>query len=239
VSDEERCVARSPLTPTRSCDSALSWWNLTHNSYPLEINLFSINQEDISIMSANTCLTCNSSFDSRNKLFKHLKNCGSSSQIANDSNGGVGKCSIQDGSLIDLHTSHKVIFVCGGRIRGRTLASVESFSFRTNAWEKLPPMIENRGSHVTYGLGHFIYAFGGGGFESNLATCEKYDTRYGVWNKIPPMSTYRHALAAASIGADIFLVGGWVEGIKCSKDVEVFDTLTETWSLRSPLLLAR
>jgi hypothetical protein len=127
-----------------------------------------------------TCQFCQERFASRNKLFKHLQSC---------------KRREPPKQFDEIDLSMVTIYVTGGRVRGRTLASVEKYSFATNSWELGPYLKENRGSHGAAAVGNCIYVFGGGGFDSNLATCEAYDTKRSEWQFIASMSIYRHALA--------------------------------------------
>ena len=140
-----------------------------------------------------TCQLCGSNgFESRNKLFKHLKICSLPSLIK-DSN----LKSLQDNAN---HTiSKNYIYVTGGRVRGRTLGSVERYSLEDNKWESCSYMMENRGSHGAAAFKSQLFILGGGGFRSNLATCESLNAINNQWKPIAPMQTYRHALAVVGM----------------------------------------
>ena len=57
----------------------------------------------------------------------------------------------------DSELSNCSIFVLGGRVRGRTLGSVEKFTFATGLWELCKPLLENRGSHGATAVCQKVY----------------------------------------------------------------------------------
>jgi hypothetical protein len=205
----------------------------------------------------HTCQLCTATFPSRNKLYKHVAVC---AQKQRDQ-AHFAALRTQQGSL-----ESKYIYVLGGRLRGRTLGSVERFSLAKGVWEAAPKMLENRGSHGAAACGSRLFALGGGGFDSNLATCEEFTPSTGTWSPIAPMATYRHALSVVAMEVDrdtfvgrqtaiapvadvhraahtsiplVFCVGGWMDGTVCSGHVEAYDVLTNTWHQCAPLLLPR
>lgn len=196
-----------------------------------------------------SCKLCGlSDFDSRNKLFKHVKKClktPSQAQIL---------------ASVDLSQdlTDKFIYVTGGRCRGRTLGSVERYNLSLQRWEGCTHMMENRGSHGAAAIGNRLYVFGGGGFRSNLATCEMFDCTLQLWQAVAPLKTFRHALVVFSMRISdefftqkqsvipvttqhsehlltnksidlIFAIGGWYDGSVCSGDVEVYDHINDSW----------
>jgi len=132
-----------------------------------------------------------------------------------------------------------VIYVVGGRLRGRTLNSVEWFSFKEMNWSDSKNMIDHRGSHTAVSYGRSIYVFGGGGFESNLSSCEKFSLDSGEWTPIAPMNSLRHAHSICRSNDRVFIVGGWIDGSRCIGDVEMYNIATNCWSSTSPLLTPR
>ena len=129
-----------------------------------------------------------------------------------------------------MATEGAYFYITGGRCRGKTLSTCERYSFERKVWEKTISLIENRGSHGSAALDGKLYVMGGGGFKSNLATCEVLDTKTGEWNLIAPMQSFRHDLSIARIGTDIYAVAGWIDGSKCVKYLEKYDTKTDKWS---------
>ena len=212
--------------------------------------------------SAATPLSCKicglENFDSRNKLFKHVKICTST----------LSQAQILSSVDAEEDPTNKFIYVTGGRCRGRTLGSVERYSLSLKRWEPCTHMMENRGSHGAAAIDNRLYVFGGGGFRSNLATCEMFDSKLQVWKPVAPLKTFRHALVVFSMEVSydffchkqsfinvtdihrnsligekpmslIFAIGGWYDGSVCSGDVEVYDYLTDTWVACASLAVPR
>lgn len=203
------------------------------------------------------CSICQSiAFKSRNQLFKHIKICevgrtvkaaaaaATSSRHAMHSTISTG-CSINGFESTtatddddDDGFKGAYLYVVGGRIRGKTLHTVERFSFKEGRWEDCAPMLENRGSHGAASLNNILYVVGGGGFRSNLSSCEAFDG--SSWKYVAPMQESRHALAVVSVGnSALYSVGGWVDGTRCSNVVERYSSSTSEWQVVAPLLVAR
>lgn len=183
-----------------------------------------------------SCRLCDQVFPSRNSLFKHVKRC----EILRNTRESVE--SSQLGETVATYLARNpdqdvFIYVTGGRVRGRTLGSVERYSFQRQQWEMCPYLLENRGSHGCASLGKCIFVIGGGGFRSNLSTCEMLDIGKGTWTPVAPMNSFRHALAVIAVPAhnSIYAIGGWADGTVCSADCERLDILTNTWHTCAPM----
>ena len=100
------------------------------------------------------------------------------------------------------------LYVCGGihgsgRVRGRTLRSVERFKPERGSWEILPQMPEARAVAAAIGVSGKIYVFGGyGAFNANeefywhssgftpgeqLNSCLTFDLLSSAWEQVPSM----------------------------------------------------
>ena len=182
-----------------------------------------------------TCTLCSARFTSRNALFKHLKDC---SLINNKSTflmENLGKI-----NFLKVPVNNAAyLFIGGGRLRGKTLASVEKLNLKSMEWTQCPPMQENRGSHSYCSVDRKLHSFGGGGLKSNLSTCECYHYESNQWSYINPMPSSRHALSTVSNQLNIFAVGGWIDGSTCSSAVECYNLLEGSWNAHAPLLKAR
>ena len=196
------------------------------------------------------CTKCGTTFPSRNTLFKHLRICLVLAPQSADS--------LQSEAVEDFLRSNEdgdvYLYATGGRVRGRTLGSVERYSFRRGCWEMCSYLIDNRGSHGCASINGTLFVIGGGGFKTNLASCEKLSVTRATdcaWTSVAPLATFRHALAVVAVdGAvdrstpstqsrTIYAIGGWVDGSVCSSDVERYDSQQESWVLCAPLLVAR
>lgn len=174
------------------------------------------------------CTSCGTEFPSRNKLFKHVRTCGSTVDNA-----------LVNTNLAPFDHSEWTIYAVGGRLRGRTLNSCEQFSFKNQAWTDFKHMLDHRGSHTAVSYDKSIYVFGGGGFESNLSSCEKYSLATGEWTAIAPMNSLRHAHSICRSDTNIFIIGGWIDGSRCIGDVEVYNISNDSWSSVTPLQTPR
>lgn len=187
---------------------------------------------------AMVCNNCKTSFASRNKLFKHLQQCllASDEQSLKRLRGSECSTIVVDAGLVDFEMYDVYIYVLGGRIRGKTLGTVERFHINKQLWELCPSMIENRGSHCAAVLDqNELYAIAGGGFHSNLSSCEMLNLSTNTWKLISTMKSCRHALSSTVLNNKIYVIGGWENGSRCSDIVEVYNKITNEWSLCTPL----
>jgi len=217
-----------------SCDAV---WIAMHIDDPRELKLCSSSSSSTSSSSIDvsnpsqskckdlrrlTCDICQTVFESRNKLMKHInfKLCVNSGDVPQD----------------DL--SNCILYAIGGRDRGITLNSCEKLIMNYEGygtWEAIPAMEYPRGSHACTTVNGKIIALGGGGVESNLAVCEIFDPITNSWNKTSPMGTFRHALTCTSIGQYVYAIGGWIDGSMCSADNERYDMVNDSWEQMAPL----
>ena len=145
---------------------------------------------DKALLSCDKCGQSN--FPSRNQVFKHLKYC-----IVPDNN------PLQEAPLPESAFNAQCdayLYVTGGRLRGKTLGTVERYSFRRGCWEACPSMLENRGSHGSCSVSSTLYVVGGGGFRSNLASNEKCDCRI-----TPAVTNVSSGTSAAIPGSEVTL----------------------------------
>jgi len=179
-------------------------------------------------------------------LFKHVKICLALTLTEQDH----AELREENVEIFLEQNPHKEVFLyaTGGRVRGRTLGSVERFSFRRGCWELCGYLLDNRGSHGCASVDGSLFVVGGGGFKTNLSSCEKLvvsaevsaeDGDRGGWTNVSQLATFRHALAVVGAGKYIYAIGGWVDGSSCSADVERYDTSLDKWEKLSPLNVAR
>jgi N-acetylneuraminic acid mutarotase len=169
-------------------------------------------------------------FPSRNKLFAHLKIC-----LVNRN--PTNFIRTPDTDFFREHDAY--LYVCGGRIRGKTLGFVERYNFATNTWEQMEGLKENRGSHVSAAVDNFVYVIGGGGFRSNLDSIERIDALSNERTTLAPLPCSRHALAAVTVDRSIYTIGGWIGGSISSTDLERYDVDSNTWTVLAPMPTGR
>jgi N-acetylneuraminic acid mutarotase len=110
----------------------------------------------------------------------------------------------------------------------------------TNHWTTRASMPTRRGGGAAAVADGKIYVVGGrppGGADFVV-----YDPKADRWTTLPNLPTQRNHLAADSIDGKIYVVGGRFEGgfrSKQSDALEVFDSKTNQWSKRRPMLKPR
>jgi len=185
-------------------------------------------------LSSFSCEKCAAPFDSRNKLFRHLPFCGIATASA---------AADIDALLASSSTADLIVYCIGGRVRGKTLRTMESFSFRRQSWQTEQYMLENRGSHTAAALNDdgLLFAIGGGGIFSNLNGGERYDASTKQWTCIAPMNQARHAHSSCADAANrrLYIIGGWVDGTACTPLVERYCVASNSWANLAPLNMPR
>ncbi len=117
-----------------------------------------------------------------------------------------------------------------------SVAEVAAFDPSSGSWTQLPPLPEPRSSHDAAVLDGKIYVIGGwnlrvDGDTSWHSTVHVMDLTLAEprWRPLPSAPFQRRALAVAAAAGKVFAIGGMApDGI--SRKVDVFDTVTETWS---------
>ena len=214
-----------------------------HNSLAMESADDHMNKRAKLMSSSSFCCDkCASSFDSRNKLFKHLPFCDKSSAIAHASAAASTMVDL-DTLLACSSTADLIVYCIGGRVRGKTLRTMESFSFRRHSWQNEQHMCENRGSHTAAALSDdgLLFAIGGGGIYSNLNGGERYDAVTKLWTCIAPMNQARHAHSSCTdvVNRQLYIIGGWVDGTVCTPLVERYCVASNKWTNLTPLSVPR
>ena len=82
----------------------------------------------------------------------------------------------------------------------RTLASVEAYDAKADAWTLLPPMAHARYYHGLTAYGACLYAVGGLSQSQHvLVSVESYDPRVGRWLELAPLPEPRQRLALVAM----------------------------------------
>eukprot|EP00466_Bigelowiella_natans_P011592 jgi/Bigna1/42487/e_gw1.65.67.1 len=141
---------------------------------------------------------------------------------------GGGDIKLDQQGRASSSSSSYYIYAVGGRVRGRTIGTVERFSVSKGIWETCARIAEPRGSLAMAAVGTQVFAIGGSGIASNLDSCECLETSLSddlktPWQKCPTIGTARHALAATESGGKIWVVGGWKYGDQSSGETECLD----------------
>lgn len=103
------------------------------------------------------------------------------------------------------------------------------------AWEALPAMPEGRSSHQAVVVGDAVYVAGGWKLEGDASTGTFHrsmlalDPGASAWRTIEAPFT-RRALGLASVSGKIVAIGGLGPDRQPSRQVDVFDPATSTWT---------
>ena len=118
-----------------------------------------------------------------------------------------------------------------------SLTNVMMFDTEFGEWMPLPSLPSRRSSHDSTTVGSRIVVAGGWGMD--------HESKTSIWNddvivldmedidagwKSIPAPFQRRALATTSIGDNVYVIGGLTSDRKMSKDLDILDLETETWS---------
>ena len=146
-----------------------------------------------------------------------------------------------------------IVYVVGGSQRYNTsdtgfsymsINSTEAYNPATDTWVEKAPMPTSRDGLGVAAFEGKIYCFGGRNvskdYSISINVNEVYDTETDSWETRMPMPTARSGLQASEVGEKIYLIGGWIESesssiAEKSAQVEIYDTVTDTWATGSPI----
>jgi N-acetylneuraminic acid mutarotase len=126
------------------------------------------------------------------------------------------------------------LYVLGGYdLAGSSTATVEVYNPVTDTWtfaHNLPYAVNHNAAAVAGGK---LYSFGTGAGETFV-----YDPNGDLWSA-KASSHYVHSLTAAVgvIDDKIYVAGG--EGTPTQRELEVYDTVANTWTIKPPMAVAR
>ena len=126
------------------------------------------------------------------------------------------------------------IYVMGGyNKKDGKLRSTEVYDTLTNQWSSLPNMKNVRDGCAAAVVNDKIYVVGGFLQVKHLSSCEVLDpnnTKTKKWSKVKQdMKQGRSGCAAVGIGDKLYVIGGKDHGNRLAS-MEVYDTITQTWS---------
>lgn len=104
-----------------------------------------------------------------------------------------------------------------------------------SGWEALPPMPRGRSSHQAVQAGDTVYVAGGWELQGDATSGEWHDDMLALdlnsdaWRSIEAPFV-RRALGLASAGGKVIAIGGLGQDRQMSREVNVFDPATSTWS---------
>ena len=119
-----------------------------------------------------------------------------------------------------------VLYVVGGHDINGNYPDFLSFDGRWNELGKPPIVVQ---SPVLKAVGNKLYLIGGYMPPKKYANVFVYDTALRQWTEKTPMLTAREDMGAAVIGNKIYVFGGVVQGHVLTNNLEVYNTVTDTW----------
>jgi len=119
--------------------------------------------------------------------------------------------------------------------------SMEVYNTETDEWFQVSSMQEPRGNLFFEFSNNSLFAIGGVNKNIVSNTNEKYNLLMDVWENKKVMPTPRFAGMSVSIDDKIYVIGGIKDdaqiGRVVSNDVEVYDAISDTWSILSNMPL--
>jgi hypothetical protein len=126
------------------------------------------------------------------------------------------------------------MYVLGGEVGHRVIASVLKFDTTQGTWSIVAPMPASRSAFAACAVGSDIYVFGG--FDDRAqASVFKYDTVANEWRTLAlmPCASCHHSVSV--LGSLIYIVGAGAT----HKEVFCFDPALTAWSMLTPTLVER
>lgn len=116
-----------------------------------------------------------------------------------------------------------------------SLDEVASYTPGDQSWTALPPLPAPRSSHAAAVIGHTLYVVGGWQLGGNAKkgtfadSMFALDLEHGRYRKLP-QPFKRRALAVAPLDGKLVALGGLDADAKFSREVQVFDPASGSWS---------
>ena len=110
---------------------------------------------------------------------------------------------------------------------------VTRFKPADSSWLDMAPMDSSRRGLCAVSLNGLVYAIGGhdGLRQLGLDSVERYDPQSDEWEYVSSMDEKRSFASATVMGNKIFVVGGTGDYFLPLQNCELYDPITDTWSL--------
>lgn len=110
---------------------------------------------------------------------------------------------------------------------------VTRFKPADSSWQDMAPMDSSRRGLCAVSLNGLVYAIGGhdGLRQLGLDSVERYDPQSNEWEYVSSMDEKRSFASATVMGNKIFVVGGTGDYFLPLQNCELYDPITDTWSL--------
>jgi hypothetical protein len=131
------------------------------------------------------------------------------------------------------------LYVAAGGCDGLHVSTMYRYDFAERTWFECAPAPSRVQSPVMRCVNGKLYFIGGhdstkGAAGGKTGVCGEYDPDTDCWTLKAPMPTAREDMGSAVIGREIWVFGGLDNrGHYISPNVEVYDTVSDTWTVRA------
>jgi hypothetical protein len=114
------------------------------------------------------------------------------------------------------------------------------YNFTSNTWTQIASLPAGRLIHAAAAVGNYIYVIGGSDGTVYTNTTYKYDIVANTWTLLPAVvpTTIGWNRAVSYMDRYIYVAGGYDGTALYLNTIYMFDTVTETYSIASPMPLA-
>ena len=122
-------------------------------------------------------------------------------------------------------------------------ASVARYDIASDTWIDLPPLPEPRSSLDAAIVGDTVYVVGGWKLDGDSDESQWHTTAWSLnlvdanatWKPIARPPFQRRAISAAAYDGKLFVIGGMTSKSKPTTRVDIYDPVTDSWSLGKPV----
>lgn len=102
-----------------------------------------------------------------------------------------------------------------------------------NVWVTAPSLSDKRWGITSCAANDKIYLFGGAGFGTRV---EEFDPATGQFTTRTPIPTSRrYGSSCVLVGDEIYLIGGYSESNVILNNVDIYNPVTDTWTIGDPM----
>ena len=120
------------------------------------------------------------------------------------------------------------LYLIGGLEGDKCKNECYRYDPRSNEWNSLPSMSQERSQAAAVYFDKKLYVFGGSSLSRCLSSCEIFNLTTKQWNFGPAMKENRRGCGAIVYHDKVFVVGG-SNGVTSLVSVEIFDLKSNEW----------
>lgn len=131
------------------------------------------------------------------------------------------------------------IFVCGGEVDSKILATGEVYDPQDDSWSPIANMMVPRCEFGLAAVDGCLYAFGGWVGEDIGGSIETYDPGLNQWRMQGTMQDPRFSMGIVSYQGLIYIVGGCTHSRRHMQELVSYNPVTSEWVTRASMLVPR